>query len=163
MASLPLRGARSTASSWQSLCAGFSLRDQRPAENPDLFQVLGESARISRPAWQLRGEARSGCPWALGCSLEINPDAQIPATGSIRGRRSLFLFGCQTSPVTQRVKMPGSCGSCPCLVAHINFGPAVFSAPNGGKPICVVCTCPLGSGAALTCSPDSFSVQETKP
>ena len=45
---------------------GFHCQDQKPAENPNLFQVLGESARISRPAWQLRGEARSGCPWALG-------------------------------------------------------------------------------------------------
>ena len=40
-------------------------------------------------------------------------------------------------------KTPGSHGSRLCLAAHINFGPAVFSAPNGGKPIYVVCL-PLG-------------------
>lgn len=45
---------------------GFHCKDQKPAENPNLFQVLGESARISRPAWRLRGEGCSGCPWALG-------------------------------------------------------------------------------------------------
>ena len=164
MASLPLvgSGARSTACSWQSLCAGFSLKDQRPAENPDLFQVLGESARFSRPAWQLRGEARSGWPWALGCSLEINPDTQIPAPGSSRGGRSLFLIGSQTSPVTQRRKRLGHTAPV-CAWQHTSTSDQrCFQHQMVENPY-MSCACPLGSGAALTCSPDSFSVQETKP
>ena len=57
--------------------------------------------------------------------------------------------------------MSGSRGCCPWLAAHINFRPAMFSAPNG-ENLYMLCACPLGSEVALTSSPDSFSVQETK-